>query len=236
MKIFEQALSDLDLSPAGGELEKRIRNRSARVGVIGLGNVGLPLALEMAQAGFQVTGIDLDRIRVDSANSGMSYILDVPNESLFSLVRKGTFRATQSFAAIENLDTLIICVPTPLKKTKDPKLSYVVAAIEAVNNHLKIGHLIIVESTIYPGTAREVVLPILQKSGLQVGKHFFLAFSPQRVEPVSGTYTGRITPKIIGGMTDRCSELSTLFYRQFIEKIVPVSCSEAARSFKLLEN
>jgi UDP-N-acetyl-D-glucosamine dehydrogenase len=103
-----------------------------------------------------------------------------------------------------------------------------VAAIEAVNNHLKIGHLIIVESTIYPGTAREVVLPILQKSGLQVGKHFFLAFSPQRVEPVSGTYTGRITPKIIGGMTDRCSELSTLFYRQFIEQILPVSCSEAA--------
>jgi UDP-N-acetyl-D-glucosamine dehydrogenase len=174
-----------------------------------------------------VTGIDLDRIRVDSTNSGVSYILEVPNETLCSLVSKGNLRATQSFAAIENLDTLIICVPTPLKNTDEPELSYVVAAIEAVNNHLKIGHLIIVESTIYPGMTRKIVLPILQKSGLEVGKHFFLAFSPQRVEGGTGTDTGRNIPKIIGGMTDRCAELSTLFYRQFIEKIVPVYCSKS---------
>jgi UDP-N-acetyl-D-glucosamine dehydrogenase len=137
-------------------------------------------------------------------------------------------RATQSFAAIENLDTLIICVPTPLKKTEEPELSYVLAAIEAVNNHLKIGHLIIVEGTIYPGMTRKIVLPILQKSGLEVGKHFFLAFSPQRSEPGAGADTRRNTPKVIGGMTDRCSELSMLFYRQFIEKIVPVSCAKSS--------
>jgi UDP-N-acetyl-D-glucosamine dehydrogenase len=218
------------------ELENKILNRTARLGVIGLGYVGLPLAVEMAQERFQVTGIDIDRTKVESVNAGLSYIPDVPNESLFSLVVNGGIRATQSLAAVESLDAISICVPTPLRKTKDPDLSYVIASIEAVHNHLRRGQLIVVESATYPGTTREVVLPILQKSGLQVGKDFFLAYSPERVDPGNKSYRTRNIPKVIGGMTPRCTELGALLYQQFVECIVPVSSSESAEMVKLLEN
>jgi UDP-N-acetyl-D-glucosamine dehydrogenase len=220
----------------GKELEQKIHRRSAKVGVIGLGYVGLPLAVEMVKAGFQVTGIDLDREKVDSLDAGISYIPDVASESIFSFVAKEKMRATQSLAAVEKLDTVSICVPTPLRKTKDPDLSYVIAAVEAVHNHLRPGQLIILESTTYPGTTRELVLPILQKSGLEVGKDFFLAYSPERVDPGNKAYTTQNIPKVIGGITERCTELATLFYQQFIESIVPVSCSEVAEMVKLLEN
>src|SRR5690242_12167638 len=143
------------------ELRQKIQTHDARLGVIGLGHVGLPLALEMAGQGFQVVGIDIDQIKVESVNAGISYILEVPNEKLFSVVVNGAIRATQSFAAIESVDAISICVPTPLRKTKDPDLSYVIASVEAVRNHLRPGQLIILESTTYPGTTREVVLPIL---------------------------------------------------------------------------
>jgi UDP-N-acetyl-D-glucosamine dehydrogenase len=220
----------------GKDLEQKIRDRSAKAGVIGLGSVGLPLAMEMAREGFQVTGIDIDSHRVESVNAGISYILDVPSEALFSVVSKEGIRATQALASIESLDTIAICVPTPLRKTKEPDLSYVLASVEAVHNHLRPGQLIVLESTTYPGTTREVVLPILQRSGLKVGKDFFLAYSPERVDPGNKTYNTRNIPKVIGGMTPRCTELAALLYQQFIERIVTVSCSDSAEMVKLLEN
>jgi UDP-N-acetyl-D-glucosamine dehydrogenase len=220
----------------GENLEKKIRDRTARVGIIGLGYVGLPLALEMGKAGFQVTGIDIDNSKAESVNAGKSYILDVPSEALQSLVTSGRIRATQSQAVVENLDAVSICVPTPLGKTKTPDLSYVIAAVEAVHNHLRPEQLIILESTTYPGTTRELVLPILEKSDLEVGKDFFLAYSPERVDPGNKSYTTQNIPKVIGGITERCTELARLFYQQFIEAVVPVSSPEVAEMLKLLEN
>ena len=220
----------------GKELERKIHDRSARVGVIGLGYVGLPLVLEMAKVGFEVTGIDIDRVRVESVNAGISYILDVPSEILFSFVAKDKIRATQSLGAVENLDAISICVPTPLRKTKDPDLSYVVAAAQAIHNHLRPGQLIILESTTYPGTTRELVLPILEETGLQLGEDFFLAYSPERVDPGNRAYTTRNIPKVIGGMTPRCTELAALLYQQFVEKIIRVSSADCAEMVKLLEN
>jgi UDP-N-acetyl-D-glucosamine dehydrogenase len=173
MPFFE---NQTDSPQTASELKEKIRDRSAKVGVVGLGYVGLPLAIEMSNAGFHATGIDLVKEKVDSVNSGVSYVLDVSNEALESVVRANRIRATQSLAAVEGLDTLNICVPTPLRKNKDPDLSYVIAAVEAVRIHIRPGQLIILESTTYPGTTREVVLPILEESGLQVGRDFFLAY------------------------------------------------------------
>lgn len=218
------------------ELKEKIRQRTAKVGVVGLGYVGLPLAIEMARVGFEVTGIDLVRERVDSVNSGISYIPDVTGEVLLSAVSANKFRATQALAAAEKLDTLNICVPTPLRKNKDPDLSYVIAAVEAIRNHIRPGQLIILESTTYPGTTREVVLPILEESGLKVGRDFFLAYSPERVDPGNQDYTTRNIPKVVGGVTPRCAEIAVLLYEQFVEKALPVSSTDCAEMVKLLEN
>jgi UDP-N-acetyl-D-glucosamine dehydrogenase len=190
----------------------------------------------MAQKGFRVTGVDIDGSKVESINAGISYVSDVPNEVLRAVVSNGTMRATQSFAALESRDTISICVPTPLRKTKDRDLSYIIAAVEAVHNHLTPGKLIVLESTTYPGTTREIVLPILEKSGLRAGEDFFLAFSPERVDPGNRTYTTRNIPKIIGGLTAHCTAIATLLYQQFVDSIVPVSSSESAEMVKLLEN
>ncbi|TAK08408.1 nucleotide sugar dehydrogenase [bacterium] len=236
MQYTEEGLLVAQPWQADKELAKKIRNRSARVGVIGLGYVGLPLALEMVKEGFQVVGIDIDRQRVDSVNAGISYVLDVPSETLLSFVAKERIKATQSLAAVEDLDTVSICVPTPLRKTKEPNLSYIIAAVEAVHNHLRRGQLIILESTTYPGTTREVVLPILEASGLKVGRDFFLVYSPERVDPGNRSYNTRNIPKVIGGMTPRCTELAALLYQQFIERIALVSSPESAEMVKLLEN
>jgi UDP-N-acetyl-D-glucosamine dehydrogenase len=217
-------------------LERKILERSAKLGVLGLGYVGLPLMVEMAQSGFSTTGIDIDGSKVESVNAGISYVLDVRDESLRPAIGHGSIRATQSFAAIESLDTISICVPTPLRKTKDPDLSYIVAAVEAVRNHLTPGKLIILESTTYPGTTRKVVLPILKKSGLKVGRDFFLAYSPGRVDPGNKTFTTHNIPKVISGITQGCTEVATLLYQQFIERIVPVSSPESAEMVKVLEN
>jgi UDP-N-acetyl-D-glucosamine dehydrogenase len=231
-------IQPLTVSKSGraAELKKKIQNRTAKVGVIGLGYVGLPLCVEMAKEGFQVTGIDIDRRKVDCVNSGTSHILDVSNETLQSLVGDKRFKATQSLAAVEKLDTVSVCVPTPLRKTKEPDLSYVIAAAEAIHNHLQSGQLVIFESTTYPGTTRELVLPILEKSGLEVGTDFFLAFSPERVDPGNPQYNTRNIPKVIGGMTSHCVELAALLYGQFVDKVVPVSTPECAEMVKLLEN
>jgi len=236
MHSNEKVLRALNQCQAEIELKKKILDRSARVGVIGLGYVGLPLAVEMAREGFQVTGIDIDRERVESVNAGISYVLDVPSETLLSFVCQEKLRATESLATVEDLDTLSICVPTPLRKSKEPDLSYVIAAVEVVQNHLRPGHLIVLESTTYPGTTREVVLPLLENTGLQVGRDFFLAYSPERVDPGNHTYNTRNIPKVIGGMTPQCAEMAALLYQQFVEKIIPVSSTDTAEMVKLLEN
>ena len=230
------SLKVLQMVQPGKELARKIHDRSAKVGVIGLGYVGLPLIIEMAKAGFLVTGLDIDRTKVESVNAGISYVPDVPSETLLSLVAEEKIKATQSLAAIENLDAISVCVPTPLRKSKDPDLSYIIAAIEAVRNHLRPGQLIILESTTYPGTTQEVVLPILEKSGHQVGKDFFLAYSPERVDPGNKNYQTANIPKVMGGVTPHCTRLATLFYQQFIERIVPVSSTGSAEMVKLLEN
>lgn len=224
------------LSNLASELKRRIRNRSARTGVIGLGYVGLPLAIEMAKAGFRVTGIDLSQDKVNSVNGGISYIPDVNSETIAAFVSGDKLRATQSLAAVGDLDTINICVPTPLRKNKDPELSYVIAAVEVIRNHIRPGQLIILESTTYPGTTREVVLPILEESGLTVGTDFFLAYSPERVDPGNATFHTRNIPKVVGGVTPRCAETAVYFYRQYVENVLSVSSTDCAEMVKLLEN
>jgi len=236
MELPEQVVAITHSKHIGRELARKIRDRSANLGVIGLGYAGLHLALEMADKGFRVTGIDIDGSKVESINAGISYVVDVQNETLYSAVFGGSIRATQSFASVEFLDTISICVPTPLRKTRDPDLAYMMAAVEAVHNHLKPGKLIVLESTIYPGTTRETVLPILEKSGLKAGRDFFLAYSPKRVNPGNKTHMTRNIPKVIGGMTPRCTALAALLYHHFVDRIIPVSSSESAEMVRFLEN
>jgi UDP-N-acetyl-D-glucosamine dehydrogenase len=236
MELMVESVVEKRFNNVQRELENKIRDRSAKLGVIGLGYVGLPLAVEMANAGFQVCGIDINQITVQSIRAGFSHIPDVHDETLLNLVKLGRLSATESLASIEELDALSICVPTLLRKTKDPDLSFVVAAVEGVRDHLRPEQLIILESTTYPGTTRDLVLPILEETGLKVGKDFFLAYSPERVDPGNKAFATRNIPKVIGGMTPRCSELATLLYQSFIETIVPVSSPETAEMVKLLEN
>jgi UDP-N-acetyl-D-glucosamine dehydrogenase len=214
----------------------KIRERQALVGVIGLGYVGLPLALEFASAGFAVTGFDVDSRRVQRANRGNSYIGDVDDQMLRSQIAGARFRATNDFRELACLDAVSICVPTPLRKTKDPDLSYVIQAVEAIAEHLHRGQLIVLESTTYPGTTEEIVLPILERSFLKVGEDFFLAFSPERVDPGNPTFqTGNI-PKVVGGVTRRCSLAAEGLYSTFAERVVKVSSVQSAEMVKLLEN
>jgi UDP-N-acetyl-D-glucosamine dehydrogenase len=190
----------------------------------------------MAKEGFQVTGIDLSKEKVDSINTGISYIPEVASKMVSLFVAGGRLRATQSLAAARELDTVNICVPTPLSKNKNPELSYVIAAVGVIRNHIRPGQLIILESTIYPGTTREIVLPILEESGLRAGSDFFLAYSPERVDPANAAYGMRNTPKVVGGVTPRCAEIAVLFYRQFVESVLSVSSTDCAEMVKLLEN
>lgn len=221
---------------ASERLKERIRNRSARVGVLGLGYVGLPLAVEFAQAGFEVVGIDVQPDKVAQIRAGHSYIKDVPSEVLRPLVESRRLRATDNPAIIASLDTIDICVPTPLRKTKDPDMSFVVAATEAVATHMHPDLLVMLESTTYPGTTDELVLPRLEQSGLKVGEDFFLCFSPERVDPGNAQYQTRNIPKVVGGITPACTEVGALFYEQALEKVVRVSSTRVAEMVKLLEN
>lgn len=224
-------------SPAAAvALRKRIADKTAKVGVLGLGYVGLPLAVEFARAGFQVVGIDVQQSKVDQFNRGDSYVKDVPNEIFAPLVKSGQLRATTDFAAIKELDTIDICVPTPLRKTKDPDMSYVVAATEAIAEHLHPGLLVMLESTTYPGTTDELVLPKLAANGLKVGEDFFLCFSPERVDPGNPKFQTANIPKVVGGITPECTETGALFYKQALETVVPVSSTRVAEMVKLLEN
>jgi UDP-N-acetyl-D-glucosamine dehydrogenase len=229
-------MSDLILSKQAAALRDRLRSRKARTGVIGLGYVGLPLAVELGKAGFTVVGIDLDTRKIDAVQGGSSYIPDVPSADVAALVAQGRLRATNDFASVADLDTINICVPTPLRKTKDPDLSYIVAATEKIAEFLKPGTLVILESTTYPGTTEEVVQPILERGGLKAGVDFFLAFSPERVDPGNPTFTTHNVPKVVGGLTPACSALAADLYSAAIETIVPVSSTRVAEMVKLLEN
>jgi len=217
-------------------LTEKIRSKSAHVGVVGLGYVGLPLAVEYAQAGFHVTGIDLSESKVARVNVGDSYVGDVPSSILKPLVDQGLLKATTDFSAILDFDTVDICVPTPLRKTKDPDMSYIVAACQEIAKYFHSGILVILESTTYPGTTDELVLPMLEKSGLKVGTDFFLCFSPERVDPGNAKYQTKNIPKVVGGTTPACTELGRLFYSQALENVVPVSSTQVAEMVKLLEN
>jgi UDP-N-acetyl-D-glucosamine dehydrogenase len=218
------------------QLRERIETRRARVGVVGLGYVGLPLAVEFARAGFVTTGIDLDGGKIERIQRGESYIPDVPTADVARLRSERLLTATTSFASLASLDTVDICVPTPLRKTKDPDMSYIVSAVEAIAKHLHPGMLVILESTTYPGTTEEVVQPLLEKSGLVAGVDFFLAFSPERVDPGNAMHHTRNVPKVVGGMTPACSELACALYGAAIETVVPVSSPRVAEMVKLLEN
>jgi UDP-N-acetyl-D-glucosamine dehydrogenase len=217
-------------------LQEKIKTRKARVGVLGLGYVGLPLAVEFAKAGFDVVGIDVQRDKVDQFNTGHSYIKDVPDSTFEPLVKSGKLRATTDVAVIRTLDTIDICVPTPLRKTKDPDMSFVVAAAEAIAEHIRPGLLVMLESTTYPGTTDELLLPRLSASGLRVGDDFFLCFSPERVDPGNPKFGTANIPKVVGGITAACTEIGALFYRQALETVVPVSSTRVAEMVKLLEN
>ena len=217
-------------------LEEKIRNRTAKVGIIGLGYVGLPLAMEFARAGFHVTGIDVLPHKVEQLNAGVSYVQDVPTEVVKKYVDEGRFIATTDFSVIAELDTLNIAVPTPLRKTKDPDMSFVVSASEAVAKYIHPGTLVILESTTYPGTTDELLLPMMEKSGLKVGTDFFLCFSPERVDPGNPKYQTINIPKVVGGVTPACTEVGALFYQQALETVVPVGSTTVAEMVKLLEN
>ena len=217
-------------------LEEKIRSRQARVGVVGLGYVGLPLAVEYAKAGFCVTGIDLSEEKVRRVNAGDSYVGDIPSATLGPLVESGKLRATANFSAVQKLDTINICVPTPLRKTKDPDMSYIVSASQEIARHLHAGMLVILESTTYPGTTDELVLPILSKTGLEAGRDFFLCFSPERVDPGNPKFQTFNIPKVVGGCTPACTAMGEVFYAQALEHVVPVSSTQVAEMVKLLEN
>jgi len=217
-------------------LSRRIQSHKAHIGVIGLGYVGLPLAVEFARAGFQVTGIDLREDRVQQIVRGRSYIQDVSSSDVRELVRSGRLTATTEFAPLRRADAVSICVPTPLSKMRDPDVSYIVAAVDQIKKYVHSGQLVILESTTYPGTTDELILPELERTGLKVGRDFFLAFSPERVDPGNPVWQTRNTPKVVGGVTPACTRVAVELYRQRLENVVPVSSTQVAEMVKLLEN
>jgi UDP-N-acetyl-D-glucosamine dehydrogenase len=224
------------LTGAVAELLGRIENASARIGTLGLGYVGLPLSVEFASAGLSVLGFDLSADKVEALNRGESYIADVTSERLAPLVESRKLEASTDFERLASCDAVVICVPTPLGKTKDPDLSMVVGATEAIARRLRPGQLVVLESTTYPGTTEELILPRLEQGGLKVGADFFLAFSPERVDPGNRRFNTRNTPKVIGGVTPRCSSVAQALYRKAVDRVIPVSSPRAAEMVKLLEN
>jgi UDP-N-acetyl-D-glucosamine dehydrogenase len=218
------------------QLGEKLASRKARLGVIGLGYVGLPLSVEMAQAGFTVVGIDSDSRKIDEIKARRSYIPDVPTEVLAECVAAGRLDATTDPSVLATLDAVSICVPTPLSKTKDPDVTYILDAVASIRRHLKPGQLVVLESTTYPGTTDELIRTELEGTGLKIGRDFYLAFSPERIDPGNQTHGTKNTPKVVGGITPRCTELAVALYSQFIERVVPVSSARAAEMVKLLEN
>jgi UDP-N-acetyl-D-glucosamine dehydrogenase len=218
-------------------LIKNLKEKKARVAVLGLGYVGLPLAVVFAEAGFRVTGIDTDARKVDSLQKGVSYIPDVKTETIERLVRDGYLTATTDFSVLQEVDAVSICVPTPLRKTGDPDMSFILSATDELAKYMHKGMVIVLESTTYPGTTREILLPKLgTERGLTIGEDWFLAFSPERVDPGRQDYTTVNTPKVMGGMTQNCSEVAATWYECAIQTVYRVSSAETAEMAKLLEN
>ena len=214
--------------------DERLRTREAKIGIVGLGYAGLPLAMAFAETGFEVTGIDLDEARVRALTEGRSYLVDVPVERFGKV--DGRFKPTTDYAAASELDALTICVPTPLSKTRTPDLSYIVSAAESVAAHLRNGQLVVLQSTTYPGTTEEIVLPILEAAGGRVGRDFFLGYAPERVAPGNHEYTIKNTPKLVAGVTDECRRRTELLYSEIVDTIVPCSSTRVAETAKIHEN
>jgi UDP-N-acetyl-D-glucosamine dehydrogenase len=218
------------------QLLERIHDRSALIGIIGLGYVGLPLAVAFAQAGFKVIGLDLDTKKVALLNDGQSYVSDVPSADVAEIVRQQRFHATADYETLRQADVVSICVPTPLRKTKDPDMSYVISATESVAAIAHPGMLVVLESTTYPGTTEEILVPRMRQAGLQPGEDIFIAFSPERIDPGNKQYGVKNTPKVVGGFTEACREVTCAYYTTVAEQVVPVSSARAAEMVKLLEN
>lgn len=235
-RALEMSISHGFLNPWAAELYGKLIDRTARTGVIGLGYVGLPLAAELGQAGFTVIGVDVDTRKCDAINRGESHVSYVPSETLSALVETGRLRAVSDsdLSGVEPLDTVSICVPTPLRKTKDPDLSFVLSAAHVVKTHLKPGMLVVLESTTFPGTTEEVLRNVLEETGLRAGADFFLAYSPERVDP--GLPGSVLRPRVVGGLTPDCSVLAGTLYGAIVDKVVRVSSPRAAEMTKLLEN
>jgi UDP-N-acetyl-D-glucosamine dehydrogenase len=226
-------MSDV-VSSAPRTFDHQIATREATLGIVGLGYAGLPLAMTFAEAGFDVVGVDLNQDRVDAIRQGRSYLVDVPGERYERL--DGHLQATSDYAAVSELDAVTICVPTPLSKTRTPDISHVVSAAESVAEKLAPGQLVVLQSTTYPGTTEEIVLPILERSGLTAGRDFFLGYAPERVDPGNERYTIRNTPKLVAGVTDECRRRTELLYRQIVDDVIPVSSTMVAETAKLHEN
>src|SRR6266704_3767898 len=241
---LQQLITDLEhelLQIANSEegdlrLLARITERSARIGVVGLGYVGLPLAIGWACAGFLVTGIDIDPLRVDMCLQSKSWIADVPSEDLGALVREGQLTATTDTSVFTELDVITICVPTPLNEAKQPDIGAILKVVDAITASLHPGQLIVLESTTYPGTTDECILPRLQQSGLKVGEEFFLGYSPERIDPGNTHYGLRNTPKVIAGVTSCCTQLTKVLYETIVDTVIPVSSTRTAELVKLFEN
>ncbi|MDZ7372207.1 MAG: nucleotide sugar dehydrogenase [candidate division KSB1 bacterium] len=218
------------------ELKEKLQNKTAKIGVVGLGYVGLPLAVEFAHKGFWVLGIDVDERKIDNLKKGVNYIADVDDAKLEKAVREGKLEAETSYDRVSELDVIYICVPTPFTKNKEPDISYIVDSAEAIAKGLRPGQLIILKSTTFPDTTEGIVQPILERTGLKVGKDFFLAFSPERIDPGNKQFTTANTPVVVGGVTPLCTEMACLANQQIINKVVPVSSPKVAEMEKLLEN
>ena len=218
-------------------IENLIKQKKAKVAIIGLGYVGLPTAVELAKTGFQVFGIDIKKERVNQINKGKSYIFDVSSPDLKRAVNSKKLKAFNNHAPLKKADIVLICVPTPLNKNKIPDTSYMSSTAEEIAKYLKLGQLVILESSTYPGTTREIILPKLERSKLKVGRDFFLAYSPERIDPGNREYKLKDVPRVVGGITKKCTKLATEFYKSFIQaKVMPLSSTEAAEMAKILEN
>lgn len=218
------------------ELIKRIRGKRATIGIIGLGYVGLPLAVEFAKRAFNVYGIDVSTKRVNDLKRGFSYILDVSSRDLSQVIKSGNLTVTCDFSVLKKLDAIIICVPTPLRKTREPDISYILAASKEIAKYFGRGKIVVLESTTYPGTTEEIILPMLSINGLKVGRDFFLVFSPERVDPANKNFRTANIPKVVGGMTEACTEIAKVLYGQIVDEVIGVTSPKTAEMVKLLEN
>ena len=216
--------------------KNKINSKEAKLCVIGLGYVGLPLAVEFAKAGFKVTGIDISENRVNKINKGENYIRDINDKELRFLIDSGSLKATTDYSVISEMDAISICVPTPLSKLKDPDVSYIQSSIDEIVNYIHPGLLLVLESTTYPGTTRELILPALLNSGAKVGEDLFLCFSPERIDPGNEHFNIKNTPKVIGGVTEECGNLGAELYKKITDEVIVVSSPESAEMVKLLEN